>query len=119
MTSEYIDVKRAVADFLAENGITLRDLLDAMDEDPSSLRESLKVRVAANKKEVERIEMRLTASQLNYLIFVLHTFYIVNVGGLYKGRILTPPRELIVHGNKASFQGLRLLAKALGLPDIY
>ncbi len=118
MLSGYVDVKKAVADFLNENGITLRDLLDAMDMDPRTLRESLRARAMIDEKEIEMIERKFTTSQINYLIFVLHTFYIINVGGVYKGLLLRPPRELVVQGGKATFQGLRLLAKSLGLPDI-
>jgi hypothetical protein len=114
----YIDIRKAVSDFLVENGITLRDLLDSMDEDPRSLKESLRARVDTDERKIDIIEERLTASQLNYLIFVLHTFYIINAGGFYKGLLLIPPRELVIRGDKATFQGLKLLAKSLGLPNI-
>ena len=114
----FVNIRKAVSDFLNENGLFLNDLLEIMDSESTSIRESLSARVIVEEKEISQIERSLTSSHINYLIFVVQTFYLINPGGLYKGDLLIPSREAIICGSKATFTGLIILAKSLGLPNI-
>lgn len=100
---------------LFEYGITLKDLLDAMDEDQESVKMSL-LRVAhLNEEQLIFIERKLKSSEINYLVFVLQTFYVLNEAGLYKNLIIIPKRDDVMRGRKATFEGLLAVSEALGI----
>jgi DNA-binding transcriptional MerR regulator len=112
---DYIDLKDALKDYLKENGITLQDLLSVMDEEKEGIMEALSKRVALTDEDRHELERSLQSNQLNTLLFVIQAFYIINLGGLYKGRIIYPVREDVMRGGKVTTEGLRKIARALGI----
>jgi len=111
----YISVRKALENLLKEYDITLKDLLDAMDEDKESIEASLKKVCLLSDEELEEIESELSNKELNLLIFVIHAFYIADLSGLYKDSLILPSREEIMVGRKVTFEGLKKLARSLGL----
>lgn len=114
----YIPLKKAVDDYLKEQGLTLSDMVAVMDEDRESIAESLRKRCSISLKTERLLLERLTSRQLNMLIFVIQVFYIINMGGIYKGLIIYPERSSVVSGQKVTEEGLRLVLKALGFPSL-
>lgn len=114
----FIPLKKAVDDYLKEQGLTVADVVAVMDEDRESLVESLRKRCEISLKTERLLLERLTSKQLNMLIFVIQVFYIINMGGMYKGFIIHPERSRVVSGQKATEEGLRLVLKALGFPSL-
>lgn len=111
----FISVRKALENLLKEYGITLKDLLDAMDEDKESIEASLRKVCSLSDEELEEIESELSNKELNLILFVIHAFYIADLSGLYKDNLIFPPREEIMVGGKVTFEGFKKLAKALGL----
>jgi len=111
-----ITLREALRDFLRDVGLSLDDILSAMDEDPRGIIESLKMRVDIGEHEARRLERALTTRQLNLLIFVIHVFYYANPSGYYKGYLLYPPRELIIgEDGRVTSKGLSLVLRSLGI----
>jgi len=111
-----ITLKEALRDFLRDAGLSLSDLLSAMDDDPRGIIESLLMRVDISEEEAAKLETLLTPDQLNLLILVLHVFYYANPSGYYKGYLLYPPYERVVGLNgKVTREGLILVMKSLGI----
>ncbi|MBO3769482.1 MAG: hypothetical protein QXS51_05425 [Thermoproteota archaeon] len=118
LPSYYIPLKKAVDDFLKEQGLTPIDVTRVMDENSEGIVESLRKRCMISFRTEKKLLEKLTSKQLNFLIFVIHTFYIVNMGGMYKGLLIYPRRDQVVSGQKITEEGLRQILRALGLPDI-
>ncbi|RLE61789.1 MAG: hypothetical protein DRJ49_07005 [Thermoprotei archaeon] len=111
-----ITLKEALKDFLREEGVALEDVLEAMDEDPRGLLESLLRRVDIDFEEAMELERNFTSRQLNLLILAIHIFYIANVSGYYKGYLVVPLREEVVNEKgKVTREGLARIIKSLGL----
>jgi len=111
-----ITLREALRDFLKDAGLSLSDLLSAMDEDPEGILESLLKRVDLSEEEARRLERLFSPRQLNLLILVLHIFYYANPSGYYKGYLIYPPREAVVGPlGKITKEGLQLIIKSLGL----
>ena len=113
-----ISLRAAVNDFLSEAGLTLHEVLNLMDGEAGGLDESLRRRVWLDDISAKRLELALSSSQLNYLIFVLQTFYIINPSGLYKSMFLMPSREAVMKGEKATIEGVRLILRALNIGTV-
>jgi hypothetical protein len=111
----YISVRKALENLLKEYDITLKDLLDAMDEDKESLEASLRKVCSFSDEELEEIESELSSRELKLLLFVIRAFYIADLSGLYKDNLIIPSREEIMVGGKVTFEGFKKLAKSLGL----
>ncbi|MGQ9479425.1 MAG: hypothetical protein ACUVQ0_05315 [Thermoproteota archaeon] len=94
------------------------DIVAVMDEEEEGILESLRKRCTLSPEIERRLMEKLTSKQLNLLIFVIQAFYIVNIGGMYKGLIIYPKREAVMTGQKVSEEGLKLILKALGFPGI-
>ncbi len=106
-------VEDATLDLLRELGISLKDLLDAMDEDKSGILESVAARVIGPRRAIEKIVYETPSRVLNLALFMLQTFYIVNPSGMYKGRLIVPFwSDVMVSTTKASLSGFALLIKA-------
>lgn len=112
---DYIDLKLALKDYLREHGLTLNDILMAMDDDREGALEALRKRTLLTEDELEQLERKLTSRQLNTLLFVIQVFYIVNVSGLYKGRMIYPCRDDIVRDNRVTSEGVKMVLRALGI----
>jgi len=110
---EYIDLRAALKDYLKEQGITLSDLLSVMDEQKEGIMESLRKRVHLTEAQSRALERNLTSKQLNLLLFVVQAFYLLNPSGTYKDFILEPTREDVVYGDKATFEGCKMILEAL------
>jgi len=110
---EYIDLRTALKDYLKEQGITLSDLLSVMDEQKEGIMESLRKRVYLTEAQSRALEKNLTSKQLNLLLFVVQAFYLLNPSGTYKDFILEPTREDVVYGDKATFEGCKMILEAL------
>ena len=111
----YIPLKKVLKDYLREHGITLRDLLSAMDEDKEGIMEALSRRVHLTREQRRALELGLSSRDLNLLLFVIQAFYIINPSGLYKGFIIEPVREDVMFGDKVTFEGCKMILKALGI----
>ncbi len=118
LPNHYIPLKKAVYDFLKEEDLTVADVVAVMDEDKDSIVESLRKRCTISLRTERLLLEKLTSKQLNFLIFVIQAFYIVNMGGMYKGFLIQPEREDIVIGEKVTEEGLRKILKALELSSI-
>ncbi len=111
-----IRLKDALKDFLKDAGLSLQDVLSAMDEDPSGLIASLMARIDIDEHEAELLEKLYTAKQLNMLLFAIQVFYIANPSGYYKGFLIYPSREKVIGpSGKVTREGLSLLLKSLGI----
>lgn len=108
-----IRLKDALKDFLKEQKLNINDILDAMDEDPEGILESLRKRTWLNEKETRELMERYTARKINLLIFILQTFYLINPSGLYKGLLLEPSADEVVSKGKATKTGLMRIIKEL------
>ncbi len=115
-SSKTITLREALKDFLREEGLSLRDILEVMDEDPRGLIESLLKRVDIDIDQAVELERNFTSRQLNLIILALHIFYIANVSGYYKGYLIVPLREEVVNKEgKITKEGLKKIIKSLGL----
>ncbi len=112
---DYIPLRRVLKDYLREHGITLKDLLDAMDEDKEGIMDSLSKRIYLTRDQRKALERGLSSRELNLLLFVIQAFYIINPSGLYKGFIIEPVREDVMFGDKITFEGCKMILKALGI----
>lgn len=119
MRYRYVKLKDVIKDFLKENGLDLRDIIDAMNESREDIRESLKRRTWLTKKQLSFLIQAFSVQELNLLIFALQTFYLINPSGLYKGAIIIPRREDIIRDGKATPNGIRLLTKELNLRGLW
>jgi len=116
--TDYIPLRKALKDYLREQGITLSDLLSLMDEEKKGLMEALCERVHLTESQSRKLEKSLTSRDLNLLLFVVQAFYVLNHSGLYKGFIIEPTREEVMWGNKATFEGCKMILKALQVSTI-
>ena len=110
---EYIDLRTALKNYLKEQGVTLSDLLSLMDEQKEGIMESLRKRVHLTDAQSRALEENLTSKQLNLLLFVIQAFYLLNPSGTYKNFILEPTRGDVMHGDKVTFEGCKMILKAL------
>jgi len=110
---EYIDLRTALKNYLKEQGITLSDLLSLMDEQKEGIIEALRKRVHLTEKQSRALEENLTSKQLNLLLFVIQAFYLLNPPGTYKDFIIEPTREDVMGGDKVTFEGCKMILKAL------
>ncbi len=108
-------MKTALKDYLRESGVTLDDILDAMDEGKEGILEALSKRFSLDERELKRFERVVGSRDLNLILFVTQTFYIINVSGGYKGRLIYPTRDSVMVGDKVTLEGLNLVLKALGI----
>lgn len=119
MKYRYVKLRDVIKNFLKENNLKLKDILEAMDEQKEGIKESLKKRTWLTDKQLNFLLQAFPSSELNYLIFVLQTFYLINPSGLYKGAIIIPKREEIIKNGKATPNGIRLLIKELNLRGLW
>jgi len=112
---DQIDLRDAVEDLLREQGITLKDVLDLMDEGRDSVMRSLSKTSDLDDDQLSEIESKLSYRQINMLVFVLHALYVNNPSGLYRGMTLTPRREDVMVGQRITFEDIRAVAGALGM----
>ncbi|RLF04399.1 MAG: hypothetical protein DRJ64_06985 [Thermoprotei archaeon] len=111
-----ITLREALKDFLKEQGLTIDDILNSMDEKPEGIIRSLVKRVNITYEEALALERLYTSRQLNLLIFAIHLFYYVNPSGLYKGRVIIPFRNQIVgYDGRITKNGLFLIMRSLGI----
>jgi len=111
--SRYIDIRTVLKNYLKEHGVTLSDLLSVMDEQKEGIMESLQKRIYLTEAQSRALERNLTSKQLNLLLFVVQAFYLLNPSGIYKGFIIEPKREDVIYGEKATFEGCKMILKAL------
>jgi DNA-binding transcriptional MerR regulator len=112
---DYITLRKALKDYLKEHGVTLSDLLNVMDEDKEGIMEALGRRVYLTREQRKALERSLSSRELNLLLFVIQAFYLLNPSGLYKGLIIEPTKEDVMLGDKATFEGCKMILKALGI----
>ena len=110
---KYMDLRTALKNYLKEQGITLQDLLSSMDEDKEGIMEALRKRVYLTEDQSRILEEKLTSKELNLLLFVIQAFYILNPSGMYRDFIIEPTREDVMYGDKATFEGCKLILRAL------
>jgi hypothetical protein len=109
----YIDLRTALKNYFKEQNITLPDLLSVMDENKEGIVEALRKRVHLTEGQCRALEENLTSKQLNLLLFVIQAFYLLNPPGTYKGLIIDPTREDVMSGDKATFEGCKMILRAL------
>jgi hypothetical protein len=113
---DYINLKRALKDYLKEEGIILKDLLSAMDETKGGIMEAIRHRAHLTEAQSRALERAISSKDLNLLLFVIQVFYLLNPAGIYKDLFIEPAREDIVYGDKITFEGCKMILKALGIP---
>jgi len=109
----YIPLRKALKDYLKEQGTTLSNLLGLMDEEKKSLMEALRERVQLTDQQSRLLEQTFSSRDLNLLLFVAQAFYIINHSGMYKGMVIEPTRGEVMWGQKISYEGCRMILKAL------
>ena len=109
----YIHLRKALKDYLKEQGTTLSDILGAMDEEKKGIIEALQERIQLTEEQSRVLERTLSSRDLNLLLFVVQAFYLLNPSGLYKGLAIEPTRNEVVWGNKVTYEGCRTVLKAL------
>ncbi len=113
-------LKEVLEDFLREQGLTVDDILDAMDEDPKGILESLTMRVSISEEEALKFLKLYSSRQLNLAIFAIQVFYLSNPSGYYKGYLIYPTPDM-VRGPDGLItkEGLILILRSLGLKPGY
>ncbi len=109
----YIPLRKALKDYLKEQGTTLSDILGIMDEEKKGIIEALRERIQLTEEQSRVLERTLSSRDLNLLLFVIQAFYLLNPTGLYKGLVIEPTRDEVVWGNKVTYEGCRNVLKAL------
>lgn len=84
-----------------------------MDEEKSGLMEALHRRISLTESQSRDLDLGLSSRELNLLLFVIQTFYIVNPSGMYKGEFIEPAREGVVLYQKVTFEGCKRIMKSL------
>jgi len=110
-----IGLREAMDDLLKEQGISLKDVLDMMDEEPTSALQSISRISDLTEEQLSTLEKGLSYRQINLLAFATYALYLSNVPGLYKGMRLVPSREEVITGQRVTFHGLSAVAGALGM----
>jgi len=108
-----IPVEKALLDLLREQGITVNDLLAAMREEGIDVYGELVKRLVYPARDTVAYIYGMPWKLAALTLFALQALYIVNPGGLYKGFLLDPPREIVVLGDKVKPQGVVLLSTRL------
>lgn len=108
-----IDVYRAFLDLLKEYGITVEDLLAAMRSEGIDVYGEIIKRISYSSPFIKKTIYSLPWRKAAILLFIIQTFYIVNISGIYKGYLIDPPRELVMDGLKVKPSGVILLIKKL------
>ena len=109
----YVLLRKALKDYLKEQGTTLSDILSVMDEEKKGIMEALRERIRLTEEQSRVLERTLGSRDLNLLLFVVQAFYLLNPSGLYKGFVIEPARDEIMWGNKVTYEGCRNVLKAL------
>jgi hypothetical protein len=109
----YIPLRKALKDYLKEQGIALSDLLGMMDEERKGLMEALRERVQLTDQQSRFLEQNFSSRDLNLLLFVAQAYYLLNPSGMYKGMVVEPTRGEVVWGEKISYEGCRTILKTL------
>jgi DNA-binding transcriptional MerR regulator len=112
-TNEYIHLRKALKDYLKEQGVTLSDLLDVMDEERQGIMEALQKRVHLSEAQSRALQHNVRNRDLNLLLYVVQAFYLLNPSGMYKGFTIEPLRDDVVGREKATFEGCKRILKAL------
>jgi len=110
-----VGLRQALEDLVREQGINLRDVLDMMDEQRDSVVSSLSKISTLDDEQLSAIEAALSHRQINLVVFAVYAFYLGNLSGLYKGMAVVPRREDVMSGQRVTLDGLRQMAKALGI----
>ncbi len=111
--TRYISVVNAFLDLLREYGITIDDLLKAMEEENIDVYDEIIKRLSSKPRDVVKIVYSLPWRNASILLFIIQAFYVINIPGQYKGYLLDPPRHLIMAGDKVKPSGLIYLIKYL------
>ncbi|MEM2915668.1 MAG: hypothetical protein QXH91_09780 [Candidatus Bathyarchaeia archaeon] len=113
LKNDYISLRKALKDYLKEQGTTLSDILSLMDEEKKGIMEALNERIHLTEKQSKSLENALSSKDLNLLLFVVQVFYILNHSGLYKGLIIEPTREEVMWKDKVTYEGCKKILEAL------
>ncbi|MEM1768506.1 MAG: hypothetical protein QXH77_04015 [Desulfurococcaceae archaeon] len=105
----WITVDKAFVDLLHEYGITIDDLLIAIEYSNIDVYSELIKRLDNCTRDIVEFINGLPWKTVALLLFIVQSLYIVNTTGLYKGYRLYPPRDSIVVSFKISFNGLLIL----------
>ena len=108
-----IPIEQALNDLLREYGITINDLFEAMLVEDIDVYEELLKRLETKSKDIVASIYSMPWKLVALTLFTIQAFYIVNPSGMYKGRLLDPPRESMIVGNKVKYSGLLLLINRL------
>ncbi|MCS7120280.1 MAG: hypothetical protein RMJ07_04650 [Nitrososphaerota archaeon] len=113
MGSGYIDLRRALRDYLRDQEVTVSDILDLMDEEKEGIMDALAKRVRLSREQRKALERNVSSRDLNLLLFVIQAFYLLNPSGMYKGLMIEPSREDVVSGDMVTYEGCLRILKAL------
>ena len=111
----YISLRKALKDYLKEQGIMLSDLLSMMNEERKGIMEALRERIQLTDQQNKFLEQNYSSRNLNLLLFVAQAFYLQNYLGIYKGMVIEPTREDIVRGQKITYEGCKTILETLSM----
>jgi hypothetical protein len=111
--TDYIPLRKALKDYLKEQETTLSNLLGIMDEERKGIMEALQERVQLTEAQSKMLERNVSSKDFNLLLFVIQTFYLINPSGMYKGFVIEPTRNDVMRGDKITFEGCKIILKAL------
>ena len=111
----YIPLRKALKDYLKEQGIVLYDLLGKMDEERKGIMEALQERIQLTEAQSRMMERNVSSKDLNLLLFVIQTFYLIYPLGMYKGFVIEPTRDEVIQEDKITFEGCKIILKALNV----
>jgi hypothetical protein len=109
----YIPLRKALKDYLKEQGIMLSDLLGMMDDEKKGIMEALREKIQLTDQQSRFLEQNYLSRDLNLLLFVAQAFYLLNHSGMYKGMIVEPTRDDVVWGQKITYDGCRTILETL------
>lgn len=108
-----IPVETALRDLLREYGISLQDLLIAIQSENIDVYNELIARLEVKGRDVTETVFSIPWSLAAITLFTIQALYLMNPSGLYKGYLLDPKREEIVAVDKVRFYGLLRLVSRL------
>ena len=108
-----INVIYAFFDLLREYGLTVEDLVKAMDEENIDVYNELINRLSVKSRDIVSYIYSIPWKKACILLFIIQAFYIVNIPGQYKGYLLDPPRDAVMEASRVKPSGLLYLLRYL------
>lgn len=110
-----ISVEKALVNLLREYGLTINDIIEAMEAEGIDVYGELLARIAPRSPEAAAYIYSLPRRLAAALLFTLQALYIVNISSIYKDYLLDPPRWAVMAGDKATLLGIKMIVEKIRL----